>query len=188
MDMFPIHVLFDVGRGRAVTERKRLRHFVFMRRIRYCFFPLALGLASLSAVALVPVAFAEEKQATVEPLSIKTASGTHVFSVEVMRTDAERERGLMFRRYLPLDRGMLFNFEVEQPVMMWMKNTYLPLDMIFITRTGKVVNIAAETEPLSETVIPSAGPIYAVLEVNAGTAASIGLKVGDTVHNEIFGN
>jgi uncharacterized protein len=172
-----------------VTEKMRLRPFAFMRRIRFCLFPLALlGLASLSAVVLMPVAFAEEKQSAVVPLSIATVSGTHVFSVELMRTDAERERGLMFRRYLPRDRGMLFNFEVAQPVMMWMKNTYLPLDMIFISRTGKVVNIAADTEPLSERVIASAGPVFAVLEVNAGTAASIGLKPGDTVHNEIFGN
>ena len=129
---------------------------------------------------------AEEAPKALEPLSIETASGTHDFSVEVMRTDAERERGLMFRHYLPKDRGMLFNFDVEQQVMMWMSNTFLPLDMIFMDRSGKVVSIAANTEPLSEHIIPSVEPAYAVLEVNAGTAARIGLKVGDRVRNEIF--
>jgi uncharacterized protein len=134
----------------------------------------------------VAPAKAEEAPKALELLSIVTASGAHDFSVEVMRTDAERERGLMFRHYLPNDRGMLFNFDVEQPVMMWMKNTFLPLDMIFMDRSGRVVSIAANTEPLSEHIIPSVAPAYAVLEVNAGTAARIGLKVGDRVRNEIF--
>ena len=70
----------------------------------------------------------------------------------------------MFRRYLPQDRGMLFDFDVERPVMMWMKNTYLPLDMIFIGHTGKVVGLAENTEPLSEKIIPSGAPAYGVLE------------------------
>jgi uncharacterized protein len=157
--------------------------------LRKCCIALILVISANAVPALslsVAPAQAEDAQAALEPLSIVTASGTHDFSVEVMRTDAERERGLMFRRYLPNDRGMLFNFDVEQPVMMWMKNTFLPLDMIFMDRSGKVVSIAANTEPLSEHIIPSVEPAYAVLEVNAGTAARIGLKVGDEVRNEIF--
>jgi uncharacterized membrane protein (UPF0127 family) len=129
---------------------------------------------------------AQEAQDALESLSIATASGQHDFSVEVMRTDAGRERGLMFRRYLPRDRGMLFDFDFEQPVMMWMKNTYLPLDMVFIDKKGRVVGIATDTEPLSEKIIPSGAPAYAVLEVNAGTAARIGLKLGDHVRNAMF--
>ena len=70
------------------------------------------------------------------------------FAVEVMRTDAEREKGLMFRRFLPEDRGMLFDFKTEQPVMMWMKNTYIPLDMIFMKRDGTVSHIAENAEPV----------------------------------------
>ena len=137
------------------------------------------------------VGFAEDAltlpQGRLEKLEIVTASGTHEFSVEVMRSGPQRERGLMFRRYLPQDRGMLFDFDVERPVMMWMKNTYLPLDMIFIGHTGKVVGLAENTEPLSEKIIPSGAPAYGVLEVNAGTAARIGLKIGDSVRHPLFG-
>lgn len=120
-----------------------------------------------------------------EPLTIVTASGPHKFAVEVMRTDAQRERGLMFRRFLPQDRGMLFDFKTEQPVMMWMKNTYIPLDMIFIAKSGRVAGIAADAEPLSEHIIPSGAPVVAVLEVNAGTAAKIKLKIGDKVRDSL---
>ena len=126
-------------------------------------------------------------QGGLEKLEIITSSGTHEFSVEVMRSEPQRERGLMFRRYLPQDRGMLFDFKVERPVMMWMKNTYLPLDMIFIGRTGKVVGFAENAEPLSETIIPSGAPAYGVLEVNAGTVGRIGLKIGDSVRHPLFG-
>lgn len=128
-----------------------------------------------------------QAETAVEPLTITTASGKHVFSAEVMRTDEQRSRGLMFRRYMPPDRGMLFDFKQEQPVMMWMKNTYLPLDMVFIARNGTVINVAENTEPMSERTIPSAGPAYAVLEVNAGTAKRIGLKRGDKVSHPMFG-
>jgi uncharacterized membrane protein (UPF0127 family) len=126
-------------------------------------------------------------QGNLERLEIVTASGTHEFSVEVMRSGPQRERGLMFRRSLPPKRGMLFDFATERPVMMWMKNTYLPLDMIFIGRAGKVVGLAENTEPLSEKIIPSGAPAYGVLEVNAGTAARIGLRIGDSVRHPLFG-
>ncbi|HUI22734.1 MAG TPA: DUF192 domain-containing protein [Methylocella sp.] len=129
---------------------------------------------------------ASPPQAGLEKVEILTASGTHDFSVEVMRSEAQRERGLMFRRYLPENRGMLFDFGVERPVTMWMKNTYLPLDMIFIGWTGKVVGLAENTEPLSEKIIPSGAPARGVLEVNAGTAARIGLKIGDSVRHPLF--
>ncbi len=121
-----------------------------------------------------------------ERLEIVTASGTHEFSVEVARDEQQRERGLMFRRFLPQGRGMLFAFATERPVFMWMKNTYLPLDMIFIGRAGKVVGLAENTEPLSEKIIPSGAPAYGVLEVNAGTAARIRLRIGDGVRHPLF--
>ncbi len=123
---------------------------------------------------------------TLDKLEIATSTGVHVFSVEMAQTDSERERGLMYRRFLPGDRGMLFDFKREAPVMFWMKNTYIPLDMIFISRAGVVTSIAANAEPLSERLIPSGGPCYGVLEVNAGVAASIGLKPGDKVRHPIF--
>jgi uncharacterized membrane protein (UPF0127 family) len=135
-------------------------------------------------LALSPAASAQE--AVLEPLEIVTGSGTHRFSVEVMRTDEQRARGLMHRRFMPEDRGMLFDFKREEPVAMWMKNTYLSLDMVFIDKSGKVVNIAENTEPLSERIVPSSGPVLAVLELNAGTARRIGLKAGDRLRHPLF--
>lgn len=141
--------------------------------------------------ALVVLAFAfaltpASAEPGLEKLEIVTSNGVKTFQVEVMRTETERARGLMFRRYLPEDRGMLFDFKIEQPVMMWMKNTYLPLDMVFISRAGKVINIARDAEPMSETIIPSGGAAYGVLELNAGAAARVGLKVGDEIRHPIF--
>lgn len=140
--------------------------------------------ALMGLLAQAPLAKAQEG---LEALSIVTASGTHQFSVEVMRTGPQRERGLMFRAYLPQDRGMLFDFETERRIAMWMKNTYLPLDMVFIAKTGRVVGLAENAEPLSERIIPSGAPAYGVLELNAGTAARIGLKIGDRVGHPLFG-
>ena len=144
-----------------------------------CAFAVGLGLHGHAQAQGAP-------QAGVESLEIVTSTGRHAFSVEVMRTDAERSKGLMFRRFLPADRGMLFDFKTEQPVMMWMKNTYIPLDMIFISRNGTVSSVAVDTEPMSERIISSGPPAYAVLEVNAGTAARIGVKAGDRVLNGLF--
>ena len=152
----------------------------------------ALAVTSALSGAMRPTAAhaqpaAVEAETKLETLRFKTASGDHAFSVEVMRTDAERAKGLMYRRFMPTDRGMLFDFKVEQPVMMWMKNTYLPLDMVFMSRDGTVVNIAENTEPLSERIIASGAPTYAVLELNAGVARRIGLKVGDHATHALFG-
>lgn len=135
-------------------------------------------------LAFVPPALAQE--GNLEPLEIVTSSGPHHFSVEVMRTDEQRARGLMHRRFMAQDRGMLFDFKREEPVAMWMKNTYLSLDMVFIDKGGKVVNIAENTEPLSERIVPSSGPVLAVLELNAGTARRIGLKPGDRLRHSLF--
>ncbi len=121
-----------------------------------------------------------------EQLVIVTASGRHPFLVEVMRTEDQRERGLMFRRSLAADRGMLFDFKSERRVDMWMKNTFLPLDMIFIAKNGRVAAIAENAEPLSERIISSGAPAYGVLELNAGAAARIGVAIGDKVEHPIF--
>ncbi len=151
----------------------------------FCFALSALGAPALTDAARAQSA-AQAPAATTEPLEIVTASGAHAFAVEVMRTDEERGRGLMFRRFMPADRGMLFDFKTEQPVLMWMKNTYIPLDMIFISRSGTVTHVAANTEPMSERTISSGPPAYAVLEVNAGVTAKIGLKPGDEVRHPLF--
>lgn len=124
--------------------------------------------------------------AETQPLEIITRSGVQVFSVEVMRTNEEREKGLMFRKELPEGRGMLFDFSPEQNVSMWMKNTLIPLDMIFIQADGRILRIAENTQVESEKIIPSGGPVRGVLEVIAGTAKKFGIKPGDRVGHPLF--
>jgi uncharacterized membrane protein (UPF0127 family) len=142
---------------------------------------------ALPALAfLVLVAGAVYAQAF-ESLSIVTQGGQRqAFRVEVARNDADRAQGLMFRRAMPADQGMLFDFARIQPVSMWMQNTYLPLDMLFIRPDGTIARIAANTEPLSTRTIPSGEPVLAVLELNAGTAARLGIKPGDRIEHPLF--
>lgn len=114
-------------------------------------------------------------------LVLKTSSGDHSFNIEVMVTDQERALGLMFRRSLPEDGGMLFIYDPPQPATMWMRNTLIPLDIVFISVDGRVHRIESNAEPFSETLIPSDGDVVAVLELNGGEADKIGLKRGDKV-------
>jgi uncharacterized membrane protein (UPF0127 family) len=111
-----------------------------------------------------------------------------VFTIELAATDEARSRGLMFRKELPQGRGMLFDFYTEQPVAFWMRNTYIPLDMIFIRADGRIARIAENTEPLSERLVPSGTPVRAVLEVIGGTARALGIAPGDVVAHPIFRN
>lgn len=134
-------------------------------------------------LALTVSAVAAERSA----LTVVTAKGEHVFQVEVADTNETRAKGLMFRTEMAADAGMLFDFKTEQPVYFWMKNTYLPLDMIFIRANGTVARIEANTVPLSERSVPSGSPVRYVLEINAGRAAQIGLKPGDVVRHPIIG-
>jgi len=126
---------------------------------------------------LYPTARAAEQQT----LEIASKSGVHVFSVELAVTDEERSRGLMYRREVPEFYGMLFDFKRDQDVAMWMKNTYVSLDMIFIQGDGRIRRIAENTETESEKIISSGGPVRAVLEVVAGTARKLGIEPGDRV-------
>ena len=142
----------------------------------------AAALAFVAAAALVKPALADP----LEALTIRTQTGDHAFSVEIAATPATRERGLMNRRFMPMDRGMLFEFERDGPVAFWMKNTYIPLDMVFIARNGAVTRIVDRAEPFSETPIPSGGPCAAVLELDGGVAAQIGLKTGNMVRHPFF--
>jgi uncharacterized protein len=119
-------------------------------------------------------------------LEIATKSGVRIFAIELAVTDEERAQGLMFRKELPEGRGMLFDFKREQPVSMWMKNTLIPLDMLFITGDGRIARIAENTEVRSERVISSGVPVLAVLEVIAGTAKKYGIAPGDRVNHPIF--
>ena len=120
-------------------------------------------------------------------LEIVSKTGVHAFAVELATNNEERERGLMFRKELPEGQGMLFDFERDQPVAFWMHNTYISLDMIFIRGDGRIAHIAENTEPMSDRLIPSGGPVRAVLEVIAGTARKLGIAPGDRVEGSIFG-
>jgi uncharacterized membrane protein (UPF0127 family) len=121
-----------------------------------------------------------------ETVEIASRTGVHSFAVELANNDEQRARGLMYRRELPEGRGMLFDFHREQPISMWMQNTYISLDMIFIRGDGRILSIAENTEPLSTRVISSGGSARAVLEVIAGTAKKLGIRPGDRVSHSIF--
>jgi len=138
----------------------------------------ALAAACANTPTPTPDAFRTLPQAEIE---VATAVGTHRFRVWIAADDRSRTRGLMFVREMPADRGMLFIFQVPQPAAFWMKDTYLPLDLIFIDPLGRVLNIARDARPFSLAPIESDGPVIAVLELSAGTAARIGLAPGDRV-------
>lgn len=121
-----------------------------------------------------------------DTLSIHSASGTHQFNIEFAETPDERSRGLMFRQSLADDAGMLFDFGEPHEVFMWMKNTYIPLDMIFIRPDGVIHRIEAWTEPHSLSTIPSRGPVTGVFEVKGGLTEKLGIMPGDMVEHPMF--
>ena len=143
-------------------------------------------LAGLAIFILAAVPLQKAHAAEKETLEIVTKSGVQVFSVEVMRTPADRARGLMFRKELPEGQGMLFDFSPEQHISMWMKNTLISLDMIFIRADGRILRIAENTKTESEREIPSGGPVRGVLEVIAGTSKKLGIAPGDRVAHPLF--
>ena len=125
----------------------------------------------------------------VERLQITNHAGkTYDFRVEIADNDASRERGLMFRKSLAGDAGMLFDFKSEGNVSFWMKNTLIPLDMLFIDKDGYIINLAPNATPMSEDNIPSGGPVLGVLEIRGGRAAELGIEPGDRVRERIFGS
>ena len=143
----------------------------------------------LAAILVVgcAVASAPVRAASFQPLEIVTRNGVQVFSVEMATTEEEKQTGLMYRKELADGKGMLFDFKPEQEVSMWMKNTYVSLDMIFIRADGRILRIAENTEPMSTKIISSRGPARAVLEVVAGTAQKYGIRPGDRVGHPLFG-
>ncbi len=147
-----------------------------------------LGLGACLAFAATP-AVAQRGLAKFarSTLVIRDGARRHRFSVEVARTPREQSQGLMFRRRMAADAGMLFVYDPPRPVSMWMRNTYIPLDMIFIAPDGRISHIAERTVPLSEQNIPSRGTVRAVLELNAGTAARLGIEPGATVSAPALG-
>lgn len=124
--------------------------------------------------------------ADLEPLIIEDEEERHHFRVEIADDAAERARGLMFRKSLAADRGMLFDFRRERMVSMWMKNTPISLDMLFIDEEGEIVRMARDMVPFSEDAISSGQPVRAVLEIPGGTSERLGIELGERVIHPLF--
>ena len=147
---------------------------------------LMTSLVAASAVLVTLCVNPAARAASFQPLEIATRSGVQVFSVEMATTEEEKQIGLMHRKELPDGKGMLFDFSPEQQISMWMKNTYISLDMIFIRADGRILRIAENTEPHSTKIISSGGLAKGVLEVIAGTAKKYGIQPGDRVAHPLF--
>ena len=125
----------------------------------------------------------------VDRLSIESVAGgaARTFDIEIASSDQEKSLGLMFRTQLPDTEGMLFPYGKTAGVSMWMHNTYIPLDILFIRADGTIVRIEARAEPLSDRVISSEVPVFAVLELAGGAAERLGIRAGDHVSHYVFG-
>jgi uncharacterized membrane protein (UPF0127 family) len=143
--------------------------------------PRLASLLILCSLLLAGAASAQLQSYEKSTASIATSGGKRDFTIEIALTPAQQAQGLMFRREMPADAGMLFVFPESREQTFWMKNTYLPLDMVFIEPDGTILSIAERTVPLTETPVASHGNAKAVLELNGGTAARLGLKPGDKV-------
>jgi uncharacterized protein len=143
--------------------------------------PIAVGAAILSA-GLVGPADALRR----EELKLHTTRGVHVINTEITETPEEKAMGLMFRTSLPDNAGMLFFYDTPQEITMWMRNTYIPLDMVFIRADGIVHRIEAWTQPFSEKIISSGADVSACLELAGGAAERLALKPGDRVEHPLF--
>jgi uncharacterized membrane protein (UPF0127 family) len=141
-----------------------------------------------AALLLASSAWAQDKPLPVTTVVIDTDHGPHTFRVEVAADEPSQSRGLMFRKQMAPDVGMLFDFHRPQMEIFWMKNTILSLDLIFIRQDGTISSIAPYAVPYSTTSIPSAEPVRAVLEINGGRASALGIEPDQRVHNAIFGN
>jgi uncharacterized membrane protein (UPF0127 family) len=149
-------------------------------RLRRPFLVLVLLLlAAVSAAALETFATSE--------LTIATSGGPRKFTIELALSDAQMEQGLMFRRSLAPDAGMLFDFKVPTNVTMWMKNTLIPLDMLFLDAHGRIFDIHERAVPMSTDIIAAKGPARYVVELNGGTASRLGIKPGDQATSPYIG-
>lgn len=148
-----------------------------MRRIALA----ALLALAIAAPAIDVPAGARTVAAATVPLSIETRRGVRRFRVEIARTGAEQERGLMFRKAMARDHGMIFPMSPPRPASFWMKNTLIPLDMVFIRQDGTIASIAARATPLSLATVDSVEPVAAVLELIGGESARAGIAAGDRV-------
>jgi uncharacterized membrane protein (UPF0127 family) len=149
---------------------------------------LLLSCAAAAASLFVFSANAQLQRFATSELTIVSSTGPHHFTVEVAETPAQMEQGLMFRRTMAPDAGMLFDYKAPTAATMWMRNTLIPLDMLFVDAQGRIVNIHQRAVPQSLDTIAAAAPVRAVIELNGGTAARLGIAPGDEVQHPIFGN
>ena len=141
----------------------------------------------LCLVCLLCACAARTADPVLEELRIISIEGdVHTFQIEIADTTSTRARGLMYRKSLPSDQGMLLVYPTPQRVSIWMKNTYIPLDIFYVGRYGEIVSIVTDAKPLSLKSMPSAVDVLAVLELNAGESAKRGIKVGDQVVHPVF--
>lgn len=169
-----------------MSKRKHRKRAAWWAALSFILLAYSLGqeLYSSSSFFLQ----AEPLETKLEKLKLVTAQGVQELGVEIARTPQEQATGLMFRRQLAIHQGMLFIHEKPKEVSMWMRNTYISLDMVFIKAEGTVHRIEEKTEPLSEEVISSHGPVIAVLEISSGSAQRYGLKPGDKIISSFFKN
>jgi hypothetical protein len=152
------------------------------KRLRGAWLLLCLGLVTSGALAAEPLA-----QFPVSVLRIQTRQGAEWFNVWIADNSARQEQGLMFQKWLPADWGMLFPESSPRVKSMWMKNTLIPLDMLFIDAHGRIVHIQENAQPESLEIISFPQPVSAVLELGGGICAHTGIRVGDQVRHSIFG-
>ncbi|MCW9045575.1 MAG: DUF192 domain-containing protein [Alphaproteobacteria bacterium] len=129
---------------------------------------------------------ADEVTFPIDQIEIQTSSDLISMSVELALTTSQQAKGLMHRKALPQEQGMLFDFGVEKPILMWMKNTYISLDMIFVGKDGRIIAIEEKTTPMSEKIITIDQPAKAVLEINGGLASQLNIQVGDRIQHSMF--
>ncbi len=148
---------------------------------------LLIALVLFAVPAVAPAAAAQGQEDPRTRVTVETASGArHAFKVELAITPEQQMRGLMYRESLPAGAGMLFLYDTPTNASFWMRNTLIPLDIIFIGADGRIVNIHANARPLDETQIPSKGPVTGVLEINGGLAGRLGIRAGDRVLHPAF--
>ena len=148
----------------------------------------ALILALIAGASLVPPVAAQDEIAfdRTELMIVTAAGAQHKFTTQWAKTWQQKQHGLMFRKQLPLDQGMLLDYDPPQPASIWMRNTLIPLDILFIRADGTIESIFNGAKPRDETPMPSKGDVRAVLELNAGVTRLLGIQPGDKVEHPIF--
>lgn len=180
--------------GKTVTNPNRAARWVALfcvlalasGALHYCNSPPAIPVSQAPGKTQSEVYNQQPAGAALELLTIDTRAGPKTFKIEVARTPEQQALGLMFRTKLPDDEGMLFPHDDAREVTMWMRNTFIALDMVFIRADGEIHRIEANTEPMSERVIASNGPVGGVLEIAGGAASRLGIAPGDRVHHQQF--